>query len=218
MYKNNDQIRFQWHRMLQLFFQPRDFFSSKTYLHSKYYHLVIGWIIGMSWVIKKTDAKLTQAQYGQRESLMKFLETITVPWWHYWLYITLWGMFSGWIIWLVYGWWYHQRLKWSGLEDDQKRLSRLVYISASFVAAVPTLVVAMMDTFVYENYMISMSSTRSWPLLLVIFPFWSCVVSYIGATTTFQIRKKSAIFWFLILPMLVYGFSLAGLVIAVAKL
>ncbi|MBZ0165395.1 MAG: hypothetical protein K8I00_01220, partial [Candidatus Omnitrophica bacterium] len=86
------------------------------------------------------------------------------------------------------------------------------------IVAVPTIGVAIFDTFVYENYMISMSDTRAWPLLLIIFPFWSCIVSYIWVTTTFQIRKYHAIFWFLILPMSVYIFTLAGILIALASL
>jgi hypothetical protein len=57
-----------------------------------------------------------------------------------------------------------------------------------------------------------------WDLGLLVFVFWSVVVSWRGVLATFPVRRGPALWWFALLPALVYVavFGVLGALLAVA--
>jgi hypothetical protein len=98
-------------------------------------------------------------------------------------------------------------LSWSGAKDPDHRLARLVYVYASFVAAGPTVAYTLAITLVYENYQAAFLADELYSMLLLVFPFWSVVCSYIGVRTLFDVKRGPALVWFAILPSLLYVFA-----------
>ena len=64
------------------------------------------------------------------------------------------------------------------------------------------------QTFSYANYAEAWNANSTANMLLIVFVLWSCWTSYCAATTVFTLRKGSARFWFLILPLVFYVLAL----------
>jgi nucleoside recognition membrane protein YjiH len=58
---------------------------------------------------------------------------------------------------------------------------------------------------------------EAWTTTLLIFPFWSCFVSYRGSSTISNLKRGKALTWFLVLPSLVYLFSIGLLAALLAS-
>jgi hypothetical protein len=112
------------------------------------------------------------------------------------------------MLWYVGGWWYNVRLGWSGAVDFDRRQGRLVYTFAGLVWAIPSIAYAAIATVVFPNYQAAWESEELWSVLLLVFPFWAVVVSYLGVRSRFQVRSAPARVWFLILPIIVYTIAL----------
>lgn len=195
-----------------LFFSPSRFFAERT-LDWSPYHLVAIWIVGMSATIDRIDRNLIRADLGSpRQGLEIFAEI----WGGYWFIVLLGGLMSGAFIWLVGGWWYRVRLGWSGAMRADKREARLVYIYASLVSALPSILVMVFATLLFKDYAAYRSSEEYWSSLLILFLFWSVVVSYKGVMTRFDVHRGKAQLWFLWLPIMVYLVAAGAVLVSLA--
>ena len=79
------------------------------------------------------------------------------------------------------------------------------------MVSAPVVILAVIQSAVYDNYSQSYHAEGLWPLIILIFPFWSLVVSYIGVRTTFDVSKWRARTWFIILPGILYVVLFGGL-------
>ena len=72
-------------------------------------------------------------------------------------------------------------------------------------------------TLVYDSYRAMWDADEIVSVLLLVFPFWSCVVSYRGVLARFDVRRGRARLWFLILPMALYliAFGVIGVLYTV---
>lgn len=192
-------------RIRDLFFSPSRFFKDGHLDWSPYYLLVI-WIVGVSATLDRFDTNMVRADLG---SPRPGQEIITGSWVGFWLVALLIGTIGGSFIWLVGGWWYRVRLNWSGDSNADNREARLVYIYASLVSALPNVLMGILLTLLFDNYGAYWSSEEIWSSLLIVFPFWSVVVSYKGVMATFDVRPGKAQLWFLWLPigLFILGFS-----------
>jgi hypothetical protein len=125
-------------------------------------------------------------------------------WTGFWLFAIVMGALGGALAWFVGGWWYHVRIRWSGLPGANRTEARRVYIFASLVAAVPIVVYSLVVTVLYPDYAAAWYDDELWSGILLVFPFWSVVVSYRGVRVRFPIRAGPARVWFAILPALFY--------------
>jgi hypothetical protein len=171
--------------------------------------LIAAWLVGISSTIARIDRNLIQADLGSpRPGWEAFAPFLTQSWITFWLFVLLVGALGGAMLWYVGGWWYNVRLGWSGAVDFDRRQGRLVYTFAGLVWAIPSIAYAAIATVVFPNYQAAWESEELWSVLLLVFPFWAVVVSYLGVRSRFQVRSAPARVWFLILPIIVYTIAL----------
>ena len=190
--------------VIELFFQPRKFFSDLSILMQTKYVIPVTWAFGISEAIDKIDEEMLKSEVHTSSNRMQYIAGFIDTWPHYWMVVLGYGVISALFLWWVGGWWYHKRLVWCGAVDPDVRLTRVIYIYASFVIAAPSVIFTLIQTAMYDNYFQSYNSGDLWPVLILIFPFWSLITSYTGIRTTFTVSKWKARTWFIILPGLLY--------------
>lgn len=132
-------------------------------------------------------------------------------WLGFWILVLGAGALSGVFLWWVGGWWFALRLRWSGAADPDRRLARLVMAYSAFIFSGPTVAAAAIYTLVYRSYAAAYASDELYSLALMIFPFWSVVVSYRGVRSLFEVGAWRSRIWFLILPLAVYVIAFGAL-------
>ncbi len=163
------------------------------------------WVVGVAVAIERIDQGLARSDLGAPSPGWDTLSPLLVnSWTGFWLFAALMGTLGGALAWLIGGWWYHVRIRWSGVPDANRTEARRVYIFASLVAAVPIVVYSLVVTVLYPDYSAAWYDDELWSGLLLVFPFWSVVVSYRGVRVRFPIRAGPARVWFAILPVLFY--------------
>lgn len=122
------------------------------------------------------------------------------------------GIISGAIYYLVGGWWYRRRVRWSGVSDPDPYAVRRVYVYSKAVYVLPVMCVYITLPFRYSTPL-DFIVTGSWFLgfAAVFFLGWSILVSYIGVRRSFMVRTLPATIWFLVLPGLFPIFGLVAL-------
>ena len=128
-------------------------------------------------------------------------------WAAFWPFILIAGAFYAALVWLIGGWWYRVRLRWSGDANADPFSARIVFTYTNAMTALPALLVTGVYTFVYESYRAAWASEEAWSSLLIIFLVWECIASYKGVRTTFAVSKWKARLGFLSVPL---GFYMAA--------
>ncbi|UTO19168.1 hypothetical protein NGC85_14805 [Acinetobacter sp. Z1] len=182
-----------------LFFQPKKFFSLPAIYHPRSI-ILAAYIIGMFSVMDRVDQNLLKAEFSNRQS---FMLDVADAWWSYWLLVLGVGTLSAVIVWLIHGWWYKKRLQFSGVKDADPQLARHVWALQSLVAALPVIVVTVLQTLLYNNYLDAYENSTILNFVALPFMFWSCWVSYRAASLVFN-TNAWAKFWFLGLPVVFY--------------
>jgi hypothetical protein len=186
----------------KLFFSPTAYFQSAP-LAKGHAWLFAAWVSGISSGIDRVDQRMMRSEVanGPSGSDMAF---ILDSWFGFWSFVLplggLWALWSWWIG----GWWYGVRLRWSGAADPDPRQARLVYTFAGFVFCMPAIVYTIVETAAYPSYRAAWSSDSMWSLAILVFLFWSVVVSWRGVIATFPVRRWRAACWFLVLPVCFY--------------
>ena len=200
--------------VIDLFFRPGRFFADQVTLWQTRYVVAVCWVYGMATAIDKFDEQILKAGLNpRRPNVAEILGPLTQSWTWYWTYVLAYGALCGLFLWWIGGWWYRIRLIWSGAVNADVRLARLVYIYASFVAAAPSVIYALIQTATSPNYNVASDAAGLGSVVLLLFPFWSLFTSYRGVRTLFEVSRWKARLWFVILPGLVYAFALAAFVV-----
>ena len=156
----------------------------------------------MAAVLDRIDWNLAKVDLGTGG------DSITVAlaqsWKALWIFILVFGTLSGAMGWLIGGWWYRKRLEWSGARSPDPAEARLVWLYTGLIAAVPALLLLLLDTYRYEDYLQAWEFTGLLGLIPVLALFWSVYISYKGATTRFVLKVWPARAWFFIIPLLLY--------------
>jgi len=191
--------------LIDLFIRPRKFFAGQLALGKTPYVILVTWCYGISSAIDRIDRELIRAELGSpRPGWDQFGPLITESWLGFWVTVLLLGVIGGLFLWWIGGWWYRVRVRWSGVNEPDKRLARLLFVYSSFVHSGPAVALAVAMTMAYPNYAQAYSSDEPYTLLLLVFPFWSVITSYAGVRTLFQVSRWKARIWFVILPCLFY--------------
>ena len=189
----------------ELFLKPKLFF--KKYLRNSesqpaYYNIAIA-IFCIGYGIDRLDQQLMK--FDLRGNLDE--AGLLNNWIVYWVVAILGGFIGGYILYLIGGWFFNVRLKWSkGTGDIEK--SRYIYLYSGVVSfAVIILATLLSMTFNNKPY-ISESESFLWDLisavLLLFFIFYSVYVSYTGVRAITDAEKVRSRIWFLIIPMVFY--------------
>ncbi len=197
--------------LLDLFVRPSRFFSSRQPFLADDAILIVAWIAGINSAIGRIEQRMVRADAGGGEVPAMIAES----WLGFWITAILAGLLSALLLWHLGAWWYRVRLNWSGANESNSERARVVFLYSRLVWAGPALLTQVIDTFRFEHYLESWNYESLVPLLLLVFPFWSFVVSYRGVRTVFAVRRGPALWWFLIAPSIMFLIAL-GVVGALA--
>jgi hypothetical protein len=193
----------------ELYFKPSRFFSRGTELMKRPEAVIVGWLVGISNALDRIDINMLRADVGSSPAAT---ETIAdAPWTFFWLSVLLVGAVGGWIFWYVGGWWYRVRLRWSRAYEPSHELARAVNAYQVLVMAVPMILAVLVQTFFYGNYAEAWRSEEMWSSVVLLFIPWSCVTSYVAATTAFKALRARAALWFIAVPLVFYMILMVGL-------
>ncbi|MEB3767211.1 hypothetical protein [Acinetobacter sp. MD2] len=184
--------------LFALFFQPKKFFALSVN-YPQWSIVFSGYLLGVFTAMDRIDQKLMNLEISGKNN--ELMSRIAESWSAYWLSVLLIGVICGAIAWMVYGWWYSIRLRWSGAKNVDKVLARKVMVLQNLVYAIPVIVTTMVQTLFYPTYLAAYNAASiTISGIFLISLFLSCWVSYRGVTTLFSLNR-AAIFWFLILPI-----------------
>lgn len=193
--------------LFYLYFRPVKFFRHFVDDHLWITTAICAWIFGISSV----------ADRMQRNASMGRPIPFSDSWTAYLALLAGGGVAAAAIFFALGGWWYRLRLKWSGASSTEPALVRRVYIYSSTVQSLPAVLTTVWEAGTYATPMDAFNAPISmWNVVILIFPFWSLVTSYVGVRTVFEVRGWRPLVWFLVLPGAVY--LLAFAVMAVAML
>ena len=187
--------------LASLYLRPSRLFADLTPLKAKPQWIIVAWICGVSAAIDRADKVMIKSDLTGREASAMPLDS----WASFWPFILIVGALYAPLVWLIGGWWYRLRLKWAGDANAEPFSARIVYTYTNLIAALPSLLVTVAYTFIYENYRASWTSEEAWSSLLIVFIVWDVVASYKGVRTAFAVSKWKARLWFLILPLGLYA-------------
>jgi len=199
---------------LDLYTRPRVFFSSNIDLGERAILLPIVWIIGISAQLDRIDTEIFSHELGNTRASWDLYEpAITGSWGYFWGFCLTAGLLSGLIVYVVGGWWYRMRLRFSGAPEELDfSTPRHVYAWVSTIVSVPYVLLIVGFTFAYPNYYAAYHSDELFSTLLPMLMFWSVAVSYVAATTRFSLSGWKPMLWFMVLPALFYLIVMGALV------
>jgi hypothetical protein len=171
---------------------------------------VAAYAFGVAGVIDRLGFRALREDMGGQASIWAM---VADSWTVYWAFCLFAGAASGGVYYLLGGWWYRKRLKWSGASADAT-LARTVYLLAAQVYTLPLLVYTMWETLHYGSPRAAFDGDDPWALLVLPFLFWSVVVSYRGVRRVFTVRTWPARTWFFILPCGIYSTTVVGIFVA----
>ncbi|MBJ9721220.1 hypothetical protein I5515_05340 [Acinetobacter calcoaceticus] len=196
-------------QIAKLYFKPKAFFLMFAKLDMQYIHFAT-YLVAVFFVMDRIDTKLLKALASDHPNYSSY-SFILDHWLNYWICVAALGAVASFITWYFYGWWYEIRLKWCGVENPDTSLIRQVNIMQWFVAALPVIIITIIQTFVYDNYLDTFFSEEIWSgLIILFFSIYSCWVSYLAAKIVFSANKR-AILWFLALPLIFYSLGLIAM-------
>ncbi|HEU5186535.1 MAG TPA: tetratricopeptide repeat protein [Gemmatimonadaceae bacterium] len=170
-------------------------------------------LLGIALAIDRIDTQLAKADVGVSGSDVGLARGVAASWGAYWSLVLIVGALGSGLVWLIGGWWYNTRLRWSGAVGFDEREGRQVYVFASLVHALPTVLYSLLAMVLYSSYLAAWEADSIWVAVFALFPFWAVVASYKGVRARFQPRVTRARVWFLVLPSLFYALVLGGFVV-----
>ena len=180
-----------------LFFVPRRFFAHPLELLHRPETTFVAWVAGMAGEIER----IRQSLGPSSNDLL--IRSASQSWIAFWLLVPASAILVGWLFWHVLGWWYSVRLKWSGATYYEYEVARGVNAYQTFVAAAPLVLWMLAATFVVPNYAAIHDGGGWWAAIPTVFALWSCVTTYVAATTAFPtVNRRRALLWFFALPLL----------------
>ncbi len=195
----------------EMLVRPDRFFPKLVAACGKGFPFLAIWIVGAGAAVDRLDTRMLTENLRSTLGAVR-PNLILSSWTATWTGVIVSGLISGLLIWLVLGWWYRMRLRLCGARPPA-RAARNVYIHARLIVGVVSLTWLALQTPFYENYREAWSSASvAWGWMIVL--FWSSWISYRGVVSCFEVRPVAARVWFLILPWLLYGLVLGGLLAA----
>jgi len=203
-----------------LLISPKKFineFKSEKFLNIPHVYF-FGIVFLLLWWVNRMDKLLVRI--SSNDSLPTFLYSIWNEWVLYWLALIFMSLFYGAVMYIIGPWFYWVRIKWSGAipTDDY---TKMIYIYSSVYIWLTTIVYTLFETFAYDRPILTFSFNLPSPLsdiesvlslILMFLLFHSLWIWYLGAMSLKWIKKLRAIFWFLIIPGIIYSLSLGLLI------
>ena len=195
-------IRWNLDKVVDLVLHPERFFAALLRDRNNQLPLLAIWLRGMAGAIDSLDMRISTGRLAADSPILSSWVTL-------WLTVIAAGVIGGALVWLLGGWWYRVRLRFSGARDVDERAARLVFIHAELVWAVPMLVWTILVTPIYPTYHAAHMDAPLTLSVIATLP-WSIWVSYRGVRQCFDVTPVKARIWFLILPLTVLAVVIGG--------
>lgn len=189
-------------RWVALHIEPDRFFAEVRGSAWDRYAWIAILVVGFAAVVNRLDLSMLGASTpGARTALPN---GALDSWPAFWSSMIVGAPIMGSISWLVGGFWTRLRARWCGAADPDARVARLISLYARLVSALPLLGLVVIWTMYFPGYRAASDSARFAAVVaIIVLSFWSVYVSYRGASASFALSRRRAIFWFLILPAFV---------------
>lgn len=197
--------------LIYLYARPRLFFRHFVQDHLPALTALTAWLYGMTGATDRLERAVSQGT----------IPGLANSWAVYWAVLAGAGVLSALLYFHLGGWWYRIRLRWSGVPDADKALARRVYLYASLVYALPSVLMIVWQTATFGRPVDAQNSATFsvFDIVILLCLVWSIVTSYIGVRTVFDARGFKPALWFLILPMLLVIAALGvGAAIAITNM
>jgi hypothetical protein len=196
-----------WH---QLVFHPKKFFSETFDGRSSPFLFITIAIYGMSKAMDRVDQQFVKADLRGNLDQYEWLNN----WPTYWIFILVMGAISGYIFYLLGGWFYNLRIKWSGGTSDREK-AKFLFLYPEFVPSLiyvlNTAIYMLGSPIPYDAYSDLTTGEAIGLILMLTATYYSIRISYIGVTTTTDVSVQRARIWFLILPIVVYTLAFGAI-------
>ena len=188
-----------------LFTKPKAFFSNNINDDNQlpaYFNLALI-VYGIGYGIDRLDRQLTKFDLKGRLDEVEFINS----WFGYWLVAIIGGLIGGYLSYLIGGWFFNIRLKWSKGTSNLNK-SRYIFLYSSVVSSSIIILTTIISMFINNKPYDPESEFNLWDLttliLLVFSIYYSVYVSYSGVRAITDAEKSRSIIWFLVVPMTVY--------------
>lgn len=191
--------------LLDLFIRPGRFFRQRASRMSLGFLLFAAWIAG----VLNADEQMEQLY------LKKYSLDSHESWASHAVIIAVAGLITGLIIYGILGWWYRVRLFFCGVHGARPRTARAIYLTARLVGSIGAVLLLVWEVATFdapvEAWTASSSGFLVFAAVMMLFLFWSSVISWRGVLAVFPCagRIRAAIF-FLVLPLGVQCLAFVG--------
>ena len=204
-----------------LFLKPRVFFSNE-YIEKKLYMNFCIILFAVYWWIDRLDRMVLKSMSNPEEVESKLVES----WVNYWGFLLFASLFSWAMYYFLGAWFYRLRVKWSWWEASVD-YSRGAYVYSFFFLAIASILMSLSDFFLYATPFDAYLAGAIWNIYIemTLLIFWflamihSTYLKYVSAMTRWEnVSKWKAIFWFMVLPVLIFIVLSFWIVIAILML
>ncbi|MEM6642353.1 MAG: YIP1 family protein [Bacteroidota bacterium] len=189
-----------WHKLV---FHPKAFFSEDFNGRKSPYLFVTIAIYGMSNAMDRVDQQFVKADLRGTPEQYEWLNN----WPTYWIFTLIMGAFSGYIFYLLGGWFYNQRIKWSK-GTSNRETAKFLFLYPEFVPSLiyvlNTVIYMLGSPFPYDPLADLSAAEGIGLFLLLTSTYYSVYISYVGVTTATDVSPNRAKVWFLLLPIIFY--------------
>lgn len=197
-------------QIAKLYFKPKEFFLMFAKLDMQYIHFAT-YLVAVFFVMDRIDIRILTALASDTPNYSSY-SFVLENWLNYWFTVIGIGAVASFVVWFFYGWWYELRLKWCGVEKPDSTLVRQVNVMQWFIVALPVILITIIQTFIYDNYLNTFFSDELLSSFVIsFFSIYSCWSSYVATKVLFSADKR-AILWFLILPLASYVLAIIALI------
>ncbi|MEM7185992.1 MAG: Yip1 family protein [Bacteroidota bacterium] len=196
----------------QLFSNPKSFFIKDRETNDMGLFITAMIIFCLGYGIDRVDRQLVKFDVRGTLDDFEFLNS----WPGYWLVSIVGGAIGGYIAYLIGGWFYNVRVKWSKGKGDLK-YSRRIYLFANFYVYLANVVVSLCATLIlplpYDPYAEFSAFDGASAVILLFMIFYSLYISFSGVMATTGADKTRATIWFIVLPAFFYIAAFGALIL-----
>lgn len=198
---------------VELVLRPGRFFRGLLRFRPHSTPFLLIWIVGVSAAFENLTNRILVMN-----TLGRAVPPMLTSWTTVWPIALVGGLVVGTVAWIIQGWWFRVRLRFSGAPSGESshHAARLVWLYAASVWAIPALVGNLMATPLHADLQAAMNA-GFFGLTELAMSSWASFVAYRGAVSCFPVRRRAALWWFLILPLAFIGSLVAGVMVASAR-
>jgi hypothetical protein len=192
----------------QLVVNPREFFQRDFNKSNSPYFLFVVLVYGFADQLDRMDNQMMKIANGRLSDMSWLSES-----WSGYLAITLvFGLLAGLMYHYLGGWWFNARIGFCGGVKDISS-SRFIFLYSLFPVGFAKVLFFLPVPLKHDTPMHAYLSDDLFEgitgLIVIALLYYSLRISYIGATTVFELKDGPAKLWFLWLPSLFYTLAFA---------